>query len=93
MLGRVLCVLLVGSSLSATYETVASINQATGPHLWLFARLSFNIFFSLEAALRVASYIPLRRAFRDPFVWLDFCTIMPLYMRIVFYPASMQAGG
>jgi hypothetical protein len=44
-----------------------------------YRRIRFcgNIFFFLEAVLRVGCYIPLRDVYRDPFIWVDVLTPVP----------------
>ena len=40
-------VLLIGSALTTTYETVTWVNQATGPTIWLYTKLGFNAIFTV----------------------------------------------
>ena len=40
-------------------------------------------FFTAEAVLRIACYIPLRRVFLDPFIWLDCLTPLPFLIQTV----------
>ena len=41
----------------------------------------FNVLFTLEALLRVATYLPLRAAWRDASLWLDCVTVIPFWVR------------
>ena len=89
--GRLIQVCLVLSALSTAYETVAFVNVATGPAIWKLLKLLFNIFFTIEAVLRLVSYLPLRRIHRSGYVWLDLLTCLPLYLRMFVSPDSMTA--
>lgn len=83
--------LLVTSSLTVTYETVSFVNQATGPEIWKWSKLIFNAIFTVEALLRIASFQPLLKIYRDPLMWLDVLTVLPVYLRVLIYPDSMDA--
>ena len=72
--GRVLQLCLVLSALATTYETVGFVNEATGPGVWILVKIAFNVIFSIEAVLRIVSYIPCRAVHRSSYVWLDIAT-------------------
>ena len=88
--GRLMQVFLVGSALSSTYETVTSVNQATGPGLWIQIKIGFNLLFTAEMLVRIFTFIPFRSALRSGYVWLDILTVLPLYLRMMLYPSSME---
>ena len=52
-------------------------------HRFTAVRSFSGLFFTAEAVLRVACYIPLRRAFLDPFIWLDCLTPLPFLIQTV----------
>ena len=48
--------------------------------------LSCNVFFTIEAATRVAVYEPKRSAaLNDPFVWVDVLSVVPFWMRLFIH--------
>ena len=40
----------------------------------------------------IVTFMPFRRVYRSPFVWLDLLTIMPLYLRMFLYADTMTAA-
>jgi hypothetical protein len=92
-LGRVVRACIICSALATTAETVSWISQPTGPAMWMQLKILFNTFFTLEAALRVATFIPFKSVLRSGFVWLDLLTVFPLYARMLLYPDSMTTQG
>ena len=56
---------------------------------WLVLAIIYYTVFVFEAALRVASYLPLRRVAHDVFVWIDVISVLPFFMRIAFVPRSL----
>ena len=79
--GRLMQLLLIASTLSATYETVGFVNQVTGPDIWIMLKLGFNAIFTVEAILRIISFIPIRVIHHSTLVWLDIITVLPVYLR------------
>ena len=47
--------------------------------------MSFQIIFTVEAIARIATYIPAHFAYRDVFVILDIATVLPFWIRVIFY--------
>ena len=92
LFGRLMQILLIASALTTTYETVTWVNEVTGPAVWLYTKICFNIIFSVEALMRIVTFVPLRRIHRSYFVWLDLVTVSPLWLRMVIDPASMRAA-
>ena len=70
-------------------ESVEYITTRTGSAMWLYLRLGFNIWFTVEAALRIFGTIPVRRALLDYQVWLDLWSMAPFWMRAIAYPSSI----
>ena len=56
-------------------------------------KVVFNIIFTVEAFLRLISYIPCTVIHRSALFWLDIITVLPLYLRMFLYPQSMTADG
>lgn len=88
ILGRFLQICLVTSALCTTYETVSFINESTGSEPWMMAKVVLNIVFTVETAVRIICYIPLGSIHKSGYIWLDVVTCIPLYFRVLLYPAS-----
>lgn len=91
LFGRLLQLCLVLSALSTTYESVSWVNEVTGAEIWLMLKVVFNIIFTVEAVLRIVSFIPFSGTLRSSYVWLDIITCLPLYLRMFLAPTSMTA--
>ena len=51
----------------------------------------FNLFFTVEAVLRVVSFIPFHRLLHSGYVLLDFISVTPFYVRMFLYPVSLES--
>ncbi len=71
-------------------ESIPALTESTGPHMWLLARWSFNVGFTLESALRIYTYVPFRDVYRDLFLWNDIGTSLPFWLRLAFEPQSLE---
>ena len=59
------------SSFSYVYETMRSVTDRSGPYPWLVAKMAFQIFYTAEALIRAATFIPVWKGLTDFFVLLD----------------------
>ena len=80
LFGLSMWVLLLLSAATTTLETLAFWHSWVGTRAFLYAKMGLNVVFTLEAALRVVSYIPFRRAWRSPILWLDVLTVVPFWV-------------
>lgn len=83
---------LLASSTCAAMETIDWLTDLTGPRPFLHARVVLNGVFSVEVLARVCCYIPLRRAWRDPFLWTGLLAILPFWVRVAAYPTSLTVA-
>ena len=80
------------ATFASTVETVRNPNNVLGAlnrltpggSLFFGIRYTCGFFFVTEAVMRVACYIPLRRVFLDPFIWLDCLTPLPFIFGLFF---------
>ena len=80
------------ATFASTVETVRNPNNflgalnrlTSGGSLFFGIRYTCGFFFVTEAVMRVACYIPLRRVFLDPFIWLDCLTPLPFIFGLFF---------
>lgn len=83
-LGRTSQLLLALYAACLIGKSVTWLTDITGANAWVYIISTFNIIFSLEAAVRVVSYQPRpMAAFRDPFTWVDILTVVPFWARLV----------
>ena len=90
-LGYLLQLCLIVSALCTTAETHHLVNEATGPEIWIMAKILFNIIFSVETFFRIMCHIPFKTVHKNTYVLLDVITVLPLYLRLFLYPDSMKA--
>ena len=62
-------------------ESVNELTTVSGPWPFLITEILLSLFFTVEAVVRVSSYIPFRKARSNIFIWLDVLTILPFWMR------------
>ena len=89
--GKMMWLVILTSSFSYVYETMRWATDQTGPEIWLYSRLFYQIFYTIEAGLRVVSFIPFRKVYKDEMVMLDVLTVVPFWLRFAFYPESLTA--
>ena len=86
-------VVILSSCACGGLETVDFITFQTGPGLWVAFRWVFNIFFSVEAAVRMAAYQGKNsRAWHDMFIWLDLIAVIPFWLRVAFSPHTLSGS-
>eukprot|EP00966_Prymnesium_polylepis_P225852 5223939-Prymnesium_polylepis.1 len=88
-LGRLMQLILLGSAVTCMFETVTNVTYATGADLWIGMKVLFNIIFTLEMVLRLATYVPCVEAGRDPYVLLDVLSVVPFWVRVTLYGQTM----
>ena len=91
--GVVQWTIILLSSLAYVYETMAWVTDISGPAPWLLCKVVFQIFYSVEAAVRTLTFIPIYKIHHDFFVWLDLITIIPFWSRFVLFPCSLTIDG
>ena len=79
--GRSLQSLLVLSTIASTWETVTSVTSSTGAGIWVGLKVLFNIIFTIEMSVRLASYVPFSSAPSDAYVWLDILQVLGFWVR------------
>ena len=62
------------------------------PTLWIFLRLYFTIFFTLECILRIISQKPLSSALREPLIYLDLFVVLPFWLRVLLFPSTISTA-
>lgn len=55
-----------------------------------YLRMGLNFLFSGELLLRAACYIPLRRVWRDGFLWLTLLAVVPFWVRFLAYRTTLE---
>jgi hypothetical protein len=73
-------------------ESVEYVTTRTGAAMWMVLRIYFNVFFTVEATLRVAGHIPIRRSLTDPVLFLDIWSVLPFWVRLLAFPKSITPG-
>ena len=89
--GVLMWIVITLSCFCFMYETMRWVTDLTGPLPWLYAKMTFQIFYTAEACARLLSFVPFRQAYKDAFVWLDVLTAIPFWMRFFLYPDSLTA--
>ena len=56
---------------------------------FLVSKNVLNVAFTIEAALRVSSYMPLSKAHRSIILWLDVLTVVPFWLRLLILPSTL----
>ena len=85
-------VVLISYATCSTAETVVWLTDHTGPLPFLASHYLFNILFTIEAVLRVSCYIPAKAAVYDVFVWLDWLTIIPFWVRRLGFSSTLNGN-
>ena len=80
--GVIMWIVVLLSSFSYVYETMRSVTDRSGAYPWLIAKMAFQIFYTAEALVRAATFIPIWKGFTDFFVLLDLvspccCSVRP----------------
>ena len=88
-LGVTLYVMLLGSAMARTLESLERFSIESAAAIFLPTRLVLNLAFTLEAALRVTSHHPLAEAYLEPSLWLDVLTVVPFWVRLAVVPRSL----
>lgn len=70
-------------------ESNRSITANVGPALFCALHIGLNAAFTVEAAVRAATYIPSKRALSDPLIWLDLLTCVPFWIRLLVAPSTL----
>ena len=71
-------------------QTVPGLVESSGPVVWLVLSIMFNLFFTIDAVLRIVSYQPPRHILRDPFLVTGVLCVAPFWTRVLIAPASLR---
>ena len=88
----IMSALVLFSAAASTLETLQYLHDWFGTMTFLVLKFFFNIWFTLEASLRVATFTPLRRLWRSPILWLDVITNLPFWLRLALLPETLTIG-
>lgn len=73
----------------ATAESIEWLTERTGPEIWSWSAVAFNAIFTVEAIARIVCYLPhCAAAAKDPFIWLDGLSVLPLWVQLAVLAAQ-----
>ena len=95
--GRLVWLHVMAAMLLSMAESVdwVVVRVGGGALPWLYARVYLTLFFTAEATLRLigtSTIVPLRKGLAQGTIYLDLLSVVPFWLRLLFYPTSVTAA-